>query len=160
MRYLEDTGLIAYSRWSIASDREAWRALRPIIGQVFQWVSVSSTIDGLSPDILEFEFNQSLYQLSVVSRKGIQCQQKSNGHEIVHGDCITPMMLIIVLVNNMFTVYRTRRLPCTLWRNGCQMSGQLLMYSLSYSIITTNLLTFFNDVQVSREFSKLLVCRG
>ena len=40
MRQLEeDTGLIADNLWSIASDREAWTALRPIAGQAVQWVS-------------------------------------------------------------------------------------------------------------------------
>ena len=37
MRQLEeDTGLTADNLWSIASDCEAWRALRPIAGQVVQ----------------------------------------------------------------------------------------------------------------------------
>jgi len=33
----EDTGLTADNLWSIASDREAWTALRPIAGQAVQW---------------------------------------------------------------------------------------------------------------------------
>ena len=36
-----DTGLTADTAWSMASDREAWRALRPVAGQAVQWVSDS-----------------------------------------------------------------------------------------------------------------------
>ena len=39
MRQLEaDTGLNADNLWNIASDRDAWRALRPVAGQALQWV--------------------------------------------------------------------------------------------------------------------------
>ena len=34
-----DTGLTADDLWNIASDHDAWRALRPIAGQADQWVS-------------------------------------------------------------------------------------------------------------------------
>ena len=32
----DDTGLNANNAWRIAHDRKSWRALRPVVGQVFQ----------------------------------------------------------------------------------------------------------------------------
>jgi len=35
----DDTGLNANDAWRIAHDRKCWRAIRPVAGQAFRWVS-------------------------------------------------------------------------------------------------------------------------
>ena len=53
IRQLEiDVGLAAAAAWDMASDREVWRAQRPVAGQAVQWVSEWLCIKQLYSSIL------------------------------------------------------------------------------------------------------------
>jgi len=51
------TGLNANDAWRIAHDRKSWRALRPVVGQAFQWVSEWVRSVGSCPWVLYVYFS-------------------------------------------------------------------------------------------------------
>ena len=75
----DDTGLNANDAWRIAHDRKSWRALRPVAGQAFHWLTDWHVINCNVKPMIHYAWNrwQRRQLATTLNKQSVLCHELS-----------------------------------------------------------------------------------